>query len=1017
MCFTIDNDYEYILKCFDSLVFNEPSSKAIKYNDTILTYGQLDVLVNRIANLLKVKLKTQSLDSNSKSDLINDKLIIPIFIDKSHFTVASILAIWKLGYSFTVIDIRTPKARFNMLIKELNTDLIIDGDFISELNGLDEDFENPIDDDNYISIDDLALVCFTSGTTGTPKGVMINYKQICMASKNISTELIEKYLRSKCVMTLIPSFSMIAAHLITFGVMFSKGYLHIIPDEKILDLHYLIEYMKMNKINGSMFPPQLAEKFLRYADGLLEAFIVSTDKASNIYSSKTTIINLYGQTETLGFNTFFIIDKLYNDTPIGKPVNNIKVYLLDENLEEVSDGVVGEICVAGQLALGYLNDKKLTDEKFIPNPYSSSDEYKVLYKTGDLAYYNDNRDLVFLQRKDFMINIHGYRVEPTEIENTINKISGVEECVVAGFDVSDVTGIENDVRLYAGVVTDDNEEVFDVDKIKSELSELLPVYMIPSVIMKIDSIPLNQRGKIDRTHILPENILDIYLNMNSNDIVGPSTKLEKEIFDACVDILGYDNFGVKDNLINIGFSSISIIELTNKLFKNHKVELSLNDLMFMDIRMLAEKIEKSTETYKKYETRDYYPLSPQQLTYYQLIKDENFSSSKFDSHFSLTLIDIDPVKLKSAMIKAIEVNPDMKMFFTEIDGEIYQKRCDDLEINMPIIKGLVNVHEINDVVSFNLFKAPLFDFKIYYEGNITLILSSFNHTISDGVSIENFFRDVIELYSGKEVSKEVTYFDYVLDLLDSEKNNNVKVEQYLIDKTKDSSLESYFNLTHKKSDSETKYFHFDLNTPQNDIDLFCREFNVSHNTLILSSVVLALKDLFKKEEIYLEYIFNGRDKNIYYDICGLFRRHFPLFFNLNPKNSVKEYLKNVSEDIGDAVNILPSKKLEEIMYSFSKNSSFKIIYNYHDISEIVNNRQNQFNQNLIAYESPNLNNVNVSENELLINVNRHDKFKLSFSYDVAYFSEMDIENLCNSIDSYLLLLVNNPLKNLEDLII
>ncbi|MDR2544307.1 MAG: AMP-binding protein [Methanobrevibacter sp.] len=517
MCFTIDNDQEYILKCFDSLVFNEPQSKSVKYNGFNLTYGQLDVLVNRIANLLKVKLKTQSLDSNSKSDLIKDKLIIPIFIDKSHFTVASILAVWKLGYSFTVIDRQTPKARFNEIIKQLNTELIIDGDFISELDGLGEDFEKPIDVDSYIGIDDLALVCFTSGTTGTPNGVMINYKQICMASKNISIELIGKYLRSKCVMTLIPSFSMIAAHLITFGVMFSKGYLHIIPDEKILDLHYLIEYMKMNNINGSMFPPQLAEKFLRYADGLLEGFIVSTDKVSNIYSSKTTIINLYGQTETLGFNTHFKIDKPYKNTPIGKPANNNKIYLLDENLEEVNDGVMGEIYVAGQLALGYLNDKKLTDEKFIPNPYSSSNSDKVLYKTGDLAYYNNDGDLVFLQRKDFMINIHGYRVEPTEIENTINKISGVEECVVAGFDVSETTGIKNNVKIYAGVVTENNEEVFDVDKIKNELSELLPVYMIPSVIMKIDSIPLNLRGKIDRTHILPKNILNIYLNKEESE--------------------------------------------------------------------------------------------------------------------------------------------------------------------------------------------------------------------------------------------------------------------------------------------------------------------------------------------------------------------------------------------------------------------------------------------------------------------------------------------------------------------
>ncbi|GHU05511.1 hypothetical protein AGMMS49960_21960 [Betaproteobacteria bacterium] len=207
---------------------------------------------------------------------------------------------------------------------------------------------------------------------------------------------------------------MIAAQIITFGIMFSKGCLHIIPDEKVLDLPYLIEYMKKNKVTGSMFPPQLAEKFLEYADGLLQGFIVSTDKTSNLYSQKTVIVNSYGQTET-GFSTFFIIDKPYRDTPIGKPVSNVKIYLLDENMEKVVNGEVGEICVAGQLALGYLNDEKLTHEKFIPNIYSTSNDDKIMYKTGDLAYYDADGDLVFLQRKDFMLNVHGYRVEPNEV--------------------------------------------------------------------------------------------------------------------------------------------------------------------------------------------------------------------------------------------------------------------------------------------------------------------------------------------------------------------------------------------------------------------------------------------------------------------------------------------------------------------------------------------------------------------------------------------------------------------------
>ncbi|MDR2829602.1 MAG: AMP-binding protein [Methanobrevibacter sp.] len=495
-----------MLKTFDEIVINKPQIKAIKYNDTILTYKELDILVNRIANLIKFKIRKKEQNHYLGASNPNNT-IVPIHITKSHFTVASILAVWKLGLAYTAIDKQTPEARFKYLVSQIKPIIVIDEDFIEELEDLDEGFEEPINKEEYIVADDLACVIYTSGTTGTPKGVLINYKQLSITSNNI-LKLIEKYLTNTCV-ALIPSFSTIAANIITFGVILAGGYLHIIPDEKIINLPYLIKYIKENKITGSMFPPQLAEKFLKYADGLLQLLVVSTDKVSNIHSLETIILNLYGQSETLGFNTVFQIDKPYKDTPIGKPHGDVDVYLLDENQGKIKDaGVVGEIYVARQLAMGYLGDDKLTTENFIPNPYSESDEDKIMYKTGDLAYYNISGDLVYLQRKDFMINIHGYRVEPTEVENAINSIKGIKESVVAGFDVSKMTNTENDIRIYAGIVTENNEEI------KNKLSRLLPPYMIPSIIKTIDNIPLNQIGKIDRKNILPENLMDYFLIEN-----------------------------------------------------------------------------------------------------------------------------------------------------------------------------------------------------------------------------------------------------------------------------------------------------------------------------------------------------------------------------------------------------------------------------------------------------------------------------------------------------------------------
>ncbi|MDR3223658.1 MAG: condensation domain-containing protein, partial [Methanobrevibacter sp.] len=438
----------------------------------------------------------------------------------------------------------------------------------------------------------------------------------------------------------------------------------------------------------------------------------------------------------------------------------------------------------------------------------------------------------------------------------------------------------------------------------------------------------------------------------------------------------------------------------------------LNDNV--NIQIISKKIEESSKIkHVEHEPREYYPLSPQQLSYYHAMKDENFSSEKFDTHSALTMENVDVVKLKNAIMKAIEVNPDMKMVFINVNGEIYQKRCDDLVIDIPINNELIDVYKIN-VPSFNIFKAPLFDFRIYYHENVTTVFSSFNHINSDGVSIRNFFNDVYTVYNNENVyTREFSYLDYVLDLLDSEKENNLKVKSYLKDKTKNSSLESYSNTIKKKSNSKTNYFHFNLNTP-NNIESFCKKFNVSENTVVLSSIVLSLRELFKKNEIYLEYIFNGRDKNIYYDVFGLFRRHFPFFFNVNPKDSTEEYLRKIGKNINNTISILPSNELEKIMKDLTK-KSLRIIYDYNEeVSyQIFNNKSNT--QNLINIESPNPNNVNVSKNTLFIQGIKSDTLKLSFSYDVAYFSEFEIENLSKSIDSYLSLLINNPLKNLENL--
>ncbi|MDR3223013.1 MAG: condensation domain-containing protein, partial [Methanobrevibacter sp.] len=839
---------------------------------------------------------------------------------------------------------------------------------------------------------------------------------------------------------LITPFSFIATQLIIFiCIVYDEAY--ITNPDKTTDIKYQIEHIKKHNIEISFYPPQLASVFLQYADGLLKTIAISADIASNIYSDKTILLNAYSATEAIAIATFIKINKLYKQTPIGKPLNGYKIYLVDDENNLIDEpNQIGEILIGGNISKGYYNNEELTKQKFIDNPFG---EGKV-FKSGDLAYYNENMDLVYYQRKDFMFNIRGQRVEPTQVEQAIEKIEGISKAVVKDFDVSSISNIENDKAIYAGIVLDSKKILIDKENndlisflnivndeptinqsaISTELRKYLKDYMVPSVYNIISELPLTVRGKLDRKNALPSNILDLYAGMSKNkDIIKPANSLEKDLLEIFSQILNInkEKISITDNFFHIGGDSIKAIQFVNRIFIEYQIEIKLSDVYNSNIRILSKKIEKSSkDRYFKHESKEYYPLSPQQLTYFQDIEEEKKNSPHSISIFNvvhfLNLGNVDPVKLRLALLEAIEINHDMKIYFVKIDDEVYQKRCDELKLDIKInydeltkddIFNNFNLYKPPVFHNFNLYKPPLFHFEIYNYKKETALLISFNHIIIDGVSEENFLRDVLSIYSGKDVFKtEFDYFDYVLDLKESGKENNMRIKSYLEDKTKNSPLKSYFKSIQKKSESESTTIFFDVEIDKSLFDSFCMELKISFSNLFLGSIVLALGILFNNNNVYFEYIFNGRDKSKYNNVFGLFRRHFPFLFNINPKDSIKDYFKKLNKNTLDAFDIQPSHELEEFMKYMTTKNLPRVIYDYNDYSEI------EVNGKKIEVVTPNLNN-NMNKDYIFIRVTKSDNFILSILYDKAYFTDFEVKNLYGMINVALNLIINNPFENLE----
>ncbi|MDR2831076.1 MAG: AMP-binding protein [Methanobrevibacter sp.] len=561
-----------ILQDFLENVRIKPYELAVKDGVEEISYKALDDLVNRIAVLLYGKIE--------KTDKI-----IPIVLDRSPLVIASMFAVWKLGFAYTIID-KAPVERLELILNQINSSVIIDDAFLSSIYDDKEIHTNDFLRDN--SFDDLAAVIWTSGTTGTPKGVMLSHKNFSLM-KMACFEVIDR----NTDFLNISSFTVGAGQICIFLPLSAGASVHIINKDKVTDIKWLVGYILANEISFGFFPPQLAQIFLEHGDGILKTIVLSSDMASNIYSEKTEILNVYGSTETSIVSCFFTVDKLYDRVPIGKALKYWDIVLLDNDDKLITEkDSVGEICVSGNIAFGYFKDEKLTKRKFTLNTFSKSDTGKILYRTGDLAYYNQDNDLVYYSRKDFMINVHGFRVDPSEIEQETLKIDGIIKSVCVGFDASEITKIANDTRLYLGYVSD---KIFYDDLIKIKLKKALPKFMIPSVIQAIDSVPLNNSGKVDRRNIIPKNIGELFQKKNQERVyIAPRNDTEKLLVKAFGEILNLDEefISITDDFFYLGGDSLQASKLVIKInkilnkqlvyfgvFRTHRTVMSLSEFI------------------------------------------------------------------------------------------------------------------------------------------------------------------------------------------------------------------------------------------------------------------------------------------------------------------------------------------------------------------------------------------------------------------------------------------------------
>jgi amino acid adenylation domain-containing protein len=539
---------------------------AVIYNGETLTYKELNEKANQLARYLR----------RSNPDNLG---ITALFIDRSLELVIGLLGILKAGGSYLPLDPIYPKERISYILtdaaKQGHPPLVItqkrmlanlpshEGKVIC----IDDDWDEIAQEkkDNLeISVDaeGLAYVIYTSGTTGNPKGVMISHRAVVNFLNSMSKK---PGLTSNDVMLSVTTISFDIAALEIFLPLITGARIVLASFEKTISGNLLAEEIEKNQVTVMQATPSVYRLLLDSGwKGSSRLKILCGGEAfpPNLVGRLLPIVkeiwNMYGPTETTIWSTVYQVRNEAANIPVGRPIDNTQIYILDQYLKPTPVGVAGELYIGGDgIAHGYFQNDTLTKERFIPNPFKPEGAGDLIYKTGDLAYYLPDGLIKVQGRTDFQIKLHGHRIEIGEIESILSKHPAVREVVIVLREDN-----PNDKMLVAYIVAGD--ETPNVTDLRNFLKEKLPEYMVPSIFMVLANFPKTPNGKIDRKSLPAPEKIRPELN---NEFIKPQSELEQVIAGIWSENLNIDKVGIYDNFFDLGGSSVKMAQIYQQLSK------------------------------------------------------------------------------------------------------------------------------------------------------------------------------------------------------------------------------------------------------------------------------------------------------------------------------------------------------------------------------------------------------------------------------------------------------------------
>ena len=751
---------------FERAVERSPNKLAYVCGEDRFSYAELNARANRLANFLL-------------SRGVRPEVRVGVSVERSTWAGIGCLAVFKAGGTYVPLDVNYPKDRIARMLDVARPKIILtlssvaplfagtDAEVICLDTGWDAIQSQPISNPPRIGASHSAYILFTSGTTGKPKGILVGHRAFRnMAVSHEWAGLLSSDSRVLQFASLSFSIALWGAFMawVPGGTLYSVTAKQALPDEPLYD------FLEESQITHATWPVSLLSTMpAERMPVSLKTVISSAEPCNDAVVEKWTragvrFLNLYGNSEVSIGSTLYEYRQVGEKLTIGKPLPNTQMYLLDESLKQVPIGVIAEIHTAGVgLASGYVDDPIATAKSFIPNPFSDEPGARM-YKTGDLGRYLPNGEIEFIGREDFQVSIRGFRVELTEIEDVLRAIPGVLEAVVSSRD--DQQGVARLVCFYTleGEGTADAVGKVDAGELRKTVGERLPNYMVPSLFVRLDAMPLTPNRKIDRLALRSYSV-----NEGGDERhVSPRNSVERQLAAIWEDILGLRDIGVRHNFFELGGHSLLATKAVSRIRAEFGIDLSLQQFFEnATIEGLAGMVADANaacveEPIRILERRAQEPLMvplsyAQQRLWFLDRYEENSNFYHMPSVLKIVGM-LDAAALQQAFLALIERHEVLRTNFIAQEGRGLQKIHPSIDWAMDVVQlaGATPAEKEADLAAhvarhlqtgFRLDADPLLRAVLFRLSEVEhRLFINMHHIISDGWSITVLIREVSSLY-------------------------------------------------------------------------------------------------------------------------------------------------------------------------------------------------------------------------------------------------------------------------------